>query len=217
MASVSELKKLSRADLNEFAVANGVADAADEAVYKDKEALAQVVSPKVTPEQLATFVEGKKAPAEPAEPAAPADPATTEPAVNDPALAPVADESQNNSEPRVVDGVRYFQDGDKVCAVEDATFVNLQESPAGFGDNDEEALADLRANQPDPAETPAAGDAQNNEVTIGAQVYYPNKESYGGERLGEVTSVSEDEVEVVWNDGSRRWFAKDRVRLYKAA
>ena len=38
--------------------------------------------------------------------------------------------------------VCFFRDGDKMCAVF-GDFVNLQESPAGFGDNFEEALADL--------------------------------------------------------------------------
>lgn len=41
--------------------------------------------------------------------------------------------------------VTYKQDGNQVCAhLND--FVNLQESPAGFGDTEEEALADLRRN-----------------------------------------------------------------------
>lgn len=37
---------------------------------------------------------------------------------------------------------RVFKDGDKFCAV-DPDFVNLQESPAGFGDTPEEARAAL--------------------------------------------------------------------------
>lgn len=40
------------------------------------------------------------------------------------------------------DSICYFKDGDKQCAVF-GDFVNLQESPAGFGDNFDSALADL--------------------------------------------------------------------------
>lgn len=39
----------------------------------------------------------------------------------------------------------YFKDGDKICCVF-GDFINLQESPAGFGDTNEEALTDLSAN-----------------------------------------------------------------------
>lgn len=41
--------------------------------------------------------------------------------------------------------VCFFQDGNKTCAVH-GDFINLQESPAGFGDNFEEALAELKKN-----------------------------------------------------------------------
>lgn len=37
----------------------------------------------------------------------------------------------------------FFKDGDKWCCV-NADFVNLQESPAGFGDTFDEALSDLQ-------------------------------------------------------------------------
>lgn len=39
----------------------------------------------------------------------------------------------------------YFQDGDMVCCVF-GDFVNLQESPAGFGKTNEEAFEDLKRN-----------------------------------------------------------------------
>lgn len=39
----------------------------------------------------------------------------------------------------------FFTDGDVWCCVF-GDFINLQESPAGFGKKFEEALADLRAN-----------------------------------------------------------------------
>src|ERR1035438_10069454 len=39
--------------------------------------------------------------------------------------------------------VCFFQDGDKMCAVF-GDFVNLQESPAGFGADFEEAMNDLQ-------------------------------------------------------------------------
>lgn len=42
-------------------------------------------------------------------------------------------------------GIKFSKDGDKVCATF-ADFVNLQESPAGFGDTEEEAKADLLKN-----------------------------------------------------------------------
>lgn len=41
--------------------------------------------------------------------------------------------------------VRYFQDGKLWCATFN-DFINLQESPAGFGKTKEQALADLRFN-----------------------------------------------------------------------
>lgn len=56
--------------------------------------------------------------------------------------------SQDGSdEDEVVDGVRYFKDDDKIVAVDDSTFVDLQTSPAGFGDTREQALAELKAAQ----------------------------------------------------------------------
>lgn len=39
--------------------------------------------------------------------------------------------------------IDLFKDGDKLCAVYRPTFVNLQESPAGFGATETEALTDL--------------------------------------------------------------------------
>lgn len=56
MASVEDLKQLNRDQLNEFALLHGIEDAEDTEVYKTKEALATVLSPKVTPEQLKEFV-----------------------------------------------------------------------------------------------------------------------------------------------------------------
>jgi hypothetical protein len=55
--------------------------------------------------------------------------------------------------PRIIDletGRQVFKDGDKFCAVEN-DFVNLQESPAGFGDTPEEALKVLDAEIAKPA------------------------------------------------------------------
>jgi hypothetical protein len=148
--------------------------------------------------------------------------------------------AQINDEPQVIDGVRYFKDGDKVCAVFDESFENLVDSPSGFGDTNEEAYAALLADQDkkqdaknaetgapapdpatqppvapetpvDPAVTPPADDAVSNDIEIGDDVYYPYKEAYGGKRRGSVTSVNPDEVEVVWVDGSRKWFARSKV------
>jgi hypothetical protein len=44
------------------------------------------------------------------------------------------------------DGVRVFQDGNCMCAVF-PDFINLQESPAGFGNTEEEAVKDLYENE----------------------------------------------------------------------
>lgn len=46
-------------------------------------------------------------------------------------------------EEHVTDGIRYFKDGDKIVAVQDEGFTNLQESLAGFGETEDEALAEL--------------------------------------------------------------------------
>ena len=47
-------------------------------------------------------------------------------------------------EEHVEDGIRYFKwDGDKICAVQDDNFENLEESLAGFGETEAEALAEL--------------------------------------------------------------------------
>ena len=46
-------------------------------------------------------------------------------------------------EEHVTDGIRYFKDGDKIVAVQDENFTNLEESLAGFGENEDEALAEL--------------------------------------------------------------------------
>jgi hypothetical protein len=201
MASVSELKKLSRTDLNTFAVANGIEDAADESKYKDKEALAQVVSPVVTPEQLAEFKANMQAPA----------------AVE--------------NEVEVVEGIRYFKDGDKICAVDDEEFVNLQESPAGFGDTKEEAYsafvdavngagvpADPAAapvEVADPALTPAADDAEEAELVVGQRVLYPYDGMESGFRLGRVNSFDDVSVELVYADGSLRTFGRAEIKLEK--
>ncbi len=40
-------------------------------------------------------------------------------------------------------GIRYTWDGDQICAVKHDDFINLQESPAGFGSTKEEACANL--------------------------------------------------------------------------
>lgn len=50
-------------------------------------------------------------------------------------------------EEHVTDGIRYFKDGDKIVAVEDEGFTDLQNSLAGFGENEEEALAELKKAQ----------------------------------------------------------------------
>ncbi len=44
-------------------------------------------------------------------------------------------------------GLDVFKDGDKFCAVYRPTFKNIQESPAGFGITETEALLDLVASQ----------------------------------------------------------------------
>jgi hypothetical protein len=50
--------------------------------------------------------------------------------------------------PKVVDGIRFEIDGTEpdspILAVDDAMFQNLQESPAGYGKTEDEALANLR-------------------------------------------------------------------------
>lgn len=43
------------------------------------------------------------------------------------------------------EGIKYSQDGNKICATF-ADFVDLATSPAGFGDTEEEAKADLLIN-----------------------------------------------------------------------
>lgn len=42
--------------------------------------------------------------------------------------------------------INLFMDGDKWCATR-KDFTNLQESPAGFGDTQEEAINNLKANE----------------------------------------------------------------------
>jgi len=39
--------------------------------------------------------------------------------------------------------LQYKRDGDKWCCFDASTFTNLQESPAGFGDTQEEARQNL--------------------------------------------------------------------------
>lgn len=46
-------------------------------------------------------------------------------------------------EEHVTDGIRYFKDGDRIVAVQDEGFSNLEESLAGFGETEEEALVEL--------------------------------------------------------------------------
>ena len=58
MANVDELMKLNREQLNDFASSNGVTDAEK---FENKRQLAEAVSPRVTDEQLNTYVEGQKA------------------------------------------------------------------------------------------------------------------------------------------------------------
>lgn len=54
-------------------------------------------------------------------------------------------ESRHNAASSIPhNAVCFFADGDKMCAVF-GDFVNLQESPAGFGDDFISALNDLRA------------------------------------------------------------------------
>jgi len=50
-------------------------------------------------------------------------------------------------EEHVTDGIRYFKDGDKIVAVQDEGFTNLEESLAGFGETEDEALAELNKAQ----------------------------------------------------------------------
>jgi len=45
--------------------------------------------------------------------------------------------------PCVRNGIRYSVDGNMICAVKDDDFINLQESPAGFGNTETEACANL--------------------------------------------------------------------------
>jgi len=40
-------------------------------------------------------------------------------------------------------GVKYYLDGNKICAVKEADFIDLQVSPAGFGNTESEALVEL--------------------------------------------------------------------------
>lgn len=42
--------------------------------------------------------------------------------------------------------IKTFRDGDKICAVFD-DFINLQESPAAFGDTADEAIAALKSSE----------------------------------------------------------------------
>lgn len=46
-------------------------------------------------------------------------------------------------EPHVEDGIRYFMDGNMVCAVHDRTFEDVQVSPAGYGVTKRAALVAL--------------------------------------------------------------------------
>lgn len=63
-------------------------------------------------------------------------------------------------EEHVTDGIRYFKDGDKIVAVQDEGFENLQDSLAGFGETEEEALVELNK------AIELAGELDEEEVTI---------------------------------------------------
>jgi hypothetical protein len=43
--------------------------------------------------------------------------------------------------------VKLYKDGDKWCAVYKPTFINIQESPVGFGETENEALLNLIRDQ----------------------------------------------------------------------
>lgn len=45
--------------------------------------------------------------------------------------------------------VTYEVDGDMICCYRIDTFINLQESVAGFGDTEEKAYQDLLDNEPE--------------------------------------------------------------------
>lgn len=185
MASVSELKKLSRDLLNEFAVANGVEDAADETKYKDKAALAEVLSPKVTPEQLAEFKASKEA--------APADPAT------DPANAPEGDANVDQPTPPAQD---------EENAEEQPTQPTDPETPADENADDEEEADE----EEDPATQPPKDAVSAETLKVGDRVSYPHAESEGGRRVGTVRSVGEETASVVYYDGSDREFSLGALR-----
>jgi hypothetical protein len=63
----------------------------------------------------------------------------------------------------------------------------------------------------DPATNPAPSDAVNGDIEIGDDVVYPDDSMLDGKRVGAVTSLNDDQVEVVWRDGSRKWFNRNRV------
>ena len=48
---------------------------------------------------------------------------------------------------KVENDIRITKDGDMFCAVYQPTFVNLQESPVGFGKTEQEALRSLILDQ----------------------------------------------------------------------
>lgn len=63
------------------------------------------------------------------------------------------DEFENEKEEKMTETIevngteialRIYLDGDKWCCVNDNSFENLQESPAGFGDTQEEAIEEFR-------------------------------------------------------------------------
>jgi hypothetical protein len=65
----------------------------------------------------------------------------------EPAPEPVVEQpepEEKTQESVVENGIRFFDEGDQIAAVLDATFVSLEESPAGFGSTREEAIADLQ-------------------------------------------------------------------------
>lgn len=45
-----------------------------------------------------------------------------------------------DNQDKVVNGLRFYTDGDTICCVHNRTFTNIQESPVGFGSTESEAL-----------------------------------------------------------------------------
>lgn len=132
---VKEIMKLNREKINALAKTKGVAEPEK---MNEKREVADLIASQVTPDELADL----KAPAR----------TTPEP-----------------FEPEVVDGIRYEYDGTEpdapVLAVDDESFINLQESPAGYGKTREEALDALHEQQK-AAGAPPAGDDDEDEEAV---------------------------------------------------